>query len=101
MDKENNSIKLYYEKHRSIVFPSEDIEISEGSNGEDLFIPQTKEALEIMIETILSIDSEAKIVSAQEYPMYYIYRIRYKKITRSDSEYEYIEIKIKNSPKLS
>lgn len=74
--------------------PSEDIEITEGKDGYKLVIPKTKEALDTVIKAILEKDSSAKIVDIKEDSLYYIYRVKYKKIVKTDSEYDYIDIKV-------
>ena len=77
-----------------ISAPTEDIEVTEGKDGYKVITPKTEDALKAVINAILGADSDAKIVDVKEEPSCYIYRVKYKKVTKSDSNYGYIDIKV-------
>lgn len=76
--------------------PSTDnnIEESQSSDGTKLLIPKTKDALNTILERILAMDKDAKIVDIKETSEYFIYRVKYKNNARDNSEYTYVDIKV-------
>lgn len=80
--------------NEDVSVPTEDIEVTEGQDGYKIVTPKTKDALGAVINAILAQDTSAKIIDIKEEPSYYVYKVKYKKTAKSDSEYGYLYVKV-------